>query len=189
MPEHNGVAKHLNQTLVEYICTILHASELPKNLWGEVLLYVVWVKNRSATRALDGKTPYKMLYGRKPNLSGLPSWGVKCWILDHSGLKLDDHAKEGHWVGFNAESIVHRIYLPDQHAVVVECNITFQRNDLVSMQIDTTISGTNSDQADPHAKLTNAPGPVINAQPVPAPMPSHPIPNTVVVNLPDGSNL
>ena len=125
MPEHNGVAKHLNQMLVECICTILHASELPKNLWGEVLLHVVWVKNRSATRALDGKTPYKMLYGRKPNLSGLPSWGVKCWILDHSGLKLDDHAKEGHWVGFNAESTVHRIYLPDQHAVVVERNVTF----------------------------------------------------------------
>ena len=57
------------------------------------------------------------------------------------------------------------------------------------MRIDTTISGTDSDQADPHAKPTNTLGLVINAQPVPAPMPPHPIPNTIVINLPDGSNL
>ena len=112
--------------LVERVHTILHASELPKNLWGEALLHVIWVKNQSATRALDRKTSYEMLYGRKPDLSGLPSWGAKCWILDCSGLKLDDCTKEGHWVSFDAESTVHRIYLPDQHAVIVECNITFQ---------------------------------------------------------------
>ena len=44
---------------------MLHASGLPKTLWGEALLHVVWVKNRSATRALDDKTPYEMLYGKK----------------------------------------------------------------------------------------------------------------------------
>ena len=119
--------------LVECMCTILHASKLPKNLWGEVLLHVVWVKNQSAMRALDRKTPYEMLYGWKPDLSGLPSWGAKCWILDHSGSKLDDSTKEGHWVSFDTESTAHRIYLPDQHAVVVECNVTFQQNDLVSV--------------------------------------------------------
>ena len=140
-------------------------------------------------RALDGKTPYEMLDGWKPDLSGLPSWGAKCWILDCLGSKLDDHTKEGQWVGFDAESTAHRIYLPDRHAVIVEHNVIFQQNDLVSMRIDTTISGTDGDQVDPHAKLTNTPGPVINAQPVSTPMPPHPIPNTVVINLPDGSNL
>ena len=44
---------------------MLHASGLPKTLWGKALLHVVWVKNRSATQALDDKTPYEMLYGKK----------------------------------------------------------------------------------------------------------------------------
>ena len=48
-PKHNGVAEWLNQTLVKRVRTILHASGLPKMLWGEALLHVVWVKNRSAT--------------------------------------------------------------------------------------------------------------------------------------------
>ena len=46
-PEHNSIAERLNQTLVECMCTILHASGLLKTLWGEALLHVVWVKNRS----------------------------------------------------------------------------------------------------------------------------------------------
>ena len=86
-PEHNGVAERLNRTLVEHVDTILHDSGLPKNLWGEALLHVVWVKNRSATRALDEKTPYEMLYGKKPNLGNLPHWGAKCWVL-HISLSI-----------------------------------------------------------------------------------------------------
>ena len=111
--EHNRVVECLNWTLVEHVHTILYTSRLPKYLWGEVLLHVVWVKNRSATRALDRKTPYEMLYGKKPDLGNLPSWGVKCWVLDRTGLKLDDRVKEGHWIGFNTESTAHLIYLPD----------------------------------------------------------------------------
>ena len=107
MPEHNDIAKRLNRTLIERVRTVLHASRLPKTLWGEALLHVVWVKNRSATRALDGKTPYEMLYGKKPHLGDLLVWGAKCWILDHTGSKLDNHAKEGHWVGYDSESTVH----------------------------------------------------------------------------------
>ena len=112
-PEHNGVAECLNRTLVECVHTILYDSGLLKNLWGETLLYVVWVKNRSATRALDGKTPYEMLYGKKPNLGDLPHWGAKCCVLDQSGSKLDDCACKGYWIGFDAESTAHCIYLPD----------------------------------------------------------------------------
>jgi len=92
-PQHNGMAERLNRTLVEHVHTVLHVSRLPKTLWGEALLHVVWVKNRSATRALDGKTPYEMLYGKKPHLGDLPVWGSKCWVLDHSGSKLDDRCK------------------------------------------------------------------------------------------------
>ena len=122
---------------MECVRTILHDSGLPKNLWREALLHVVWVKNRSATRALDGKTPYEMLYGKKPNLGNLSCWGAKCWILDQSGSKLDDRACKGHWVSFDVESTAHCIYLLDQHIVVVECNVTFQKVDkLTSIQLE-----------------------------------------------------
>ena len=47
---------------------MLHASQLPKFLWGEAVKHAVWLKNRTSTRVLDGKTPYEIFYGTKPNL-------------------------------------------------------------------------------------------------------------------------
>ena len=50
-------------------CYNVHASKLPKNLWGEAINHVVWLKNRTPTCTLpDGKTPYKLLYNKKPDL-------------------------------------------------------------------------------------------------------------------------
>jgi transposase InsO family protein len=59
MPEHNGIAERLNRTLLEKVRAILHASQLPKFLWGEAVKHAVYLKNRTSTKALDGKTPYE----------------------------------------------------------------------------------------------------------------------------------
>src|SRR5271168_3746305 len=87
-PEHNGVAKRLNCTLLEKVRPMLHASGLPKFLWGEAINHAVYLKNRTATKALDGKTPYEAFHGTKPNLRGLPEFGSQVWVHDTSESKL-----------------------------------------------------------------------------------------------------
>jgi hypothetical protein len=67
-PQHNGVAERRNCTIVEQIRALLHASGLPKTLWGEVACHVVWLLNRTTTKAVDGKTPYEAVFGKKPDL-------------------------------------------------------------------------------------------------------------------------
>ena len=62
-PQLNGVAEHLNRTLLERIHALMYSSGLPRTLWGEALRHANWLKNRTATRALDGKTPFEALYG------------------------------------------------------------------------------------------------------------------------------
>jgi hypothetical protein len=54
-PEHVGECK----VLLEKVRAILHASQLPKFLWGEAVKHAVYLKNRTSTKALDGKTPYE----------------------------------------------------------------------------------------------------------------------------------
>src|SRR6267154_1653534 len=112
-PQHNGVAERLNRTLVERVRAVVHASSLPKNLWREAIKHAVYMKNRTATCALDGKTPYEMLYGKKPDLIDLQVWGTKVWVHDPSGTKLDMRAHKGQWIGFDAETGAHRIYFED----------------------------------------------------------------------------
>jgi hypothetical protein len=45
MPQHNGIMELLNCHLMEHVCTLLHQSGLPAELWAEVLQFIVWVKN------------------------------------------------------------------------------------------------------------------------------------------------
>ena len=107
MPEHNGVAKRLNHTLLERVEAILFSSELPKSLWGEAIDHAVYLKNWLSTRALEGKTPYKVFYEAKPNLCSLPEFGSKVWVHTTSGSKLDGRSVVGRWVGFDEDSSGH----------------------------------------------------------------------------------
>jgi hypothetical protein len=124
-PEHNGVAERLNRTIVERTWALLHASGLPKYLWGEAIMHATWLKNRTATHTLDNKTPYEMLFKDKPNLENLPVWGSHVKVHSMTGSKLDMRAIEGRWVGFDRDSNGHQVYLPDTRRVAIERSVTF----------------------------------------------------------------
>ena len=55
-PQHAGVAERHNRTIGEQIRALLHASGLPKFLWGEEAHHVVWLLNRTTTKAVEGNT-------------------------------------------------------------------------------------------------------------------------------------
>ena len=67
-PAHNGVAERQNHMIVERVHALLHASGLPKFLWGEAACHVVWLMNHMSTKAVDGKTPFKATFHKKPDL-------------------------------------------------------------------------------------------------------------------------
>lgn len=129
-PEHNGVAERLNRTLLEKVRAMLHASGLPKFLWGEAVKHAVYLKNRTSTKALDGKTPFEIFYGTKPNLSGLPEFGCEVWVHTTEGSKLDGRAVKGRWVGYDEESSGHRIYSPEKRTVSIQRSVKFKTDDI-----------------------------------------------------------
>ena len=87
---------------------------------------MIWLKNCTSTKAIPtGKTPYRMVTGKKVNLSELPKWGSLVWVHNNSGVKLDGCAKEGHWVVFDEQSKGSRVYWPEKHTVTVEHSVTF----------------------------------------------------------------
>jgi len=124
-PQLNGIAKHLNRMLLERIRALRHLTGLPEFLWGEALHHVTWLKNRTAMRTLDNKTPFEALFGSPPDLSGLQRWGCNVWVHDDSGSKLDAHAHEGRWLSFDVDSRAHRVYWPKPSTVTIERNVYF----------------------------------------------------------------
>ena len=94
-PSQNGVAECCNCTIVERIHALLHASGLPQFLWGEAARHVVWLMNRTSTKAVDGMTPYEAAFRKKPDLRNVCEWGECVWIWTENGDKLGGRVCEG----------------------------------------------------------------------------------------------
>ena len=99
-PEENGVAEWLNHMLLEHAWAMLMTAQLPKTLWPETIHHAVWLKNRASLHALNGKTPYEAMHKVKLNLTDLPEWGVRVFMMKMTAGKLDQKATEGHWLGY-----------------------------------------------------------------------------------------
>ncbi|KIJ08560.1 hypothetical protein PAXINDRAFT_88700, partial [Paxillus involutus ATCC 200175] len=103
-------------------------------------MHATWLKNRLSTRSLGNKTPYKMLFGKKPNLSNLPVWGCRVKVHTTAGSKLNMRARDGRWVGFDRDSNGHRVYFEDTGRVGVERSIRFGTADIL-VPIGTLFAG------------------------------------------------
>jgi tRNA 2-selenouridine synthase SelU len=75
---------------------------------------------------LDGKTPYELVNGMKPNLVNLSIWGENVYVkIISSDGKLGSKAKEAQWISYSTDSLGHQIYWKDRHAITIECNVKF----------------------------------------------------------------
>jgi hypothetical protein len=105
----------------------------------------MWLKNRMATRALDGLMPYQAVFGCAPDVSRLHWWGATVWVHVGNGDKFAACAHEGRWLGFDTELCAHCIYFPSSCSVVTECNVYFgAAPQLKGEKLD--IPGTESEQ-------------------------------------------
>jgi len=62
-PALNGVAERAIEVLTAAARAMLHDAGLPQKLWAEAFSTVTYLCNRTPTRALDGLTPFELLYG------------------------------------------------------------------------------------------------------------------------------
>ena len=62
-----------------------------------------------STQALNDQTLYKVMHNAKPNLTDLPDWGARVFMMKTNAGKLDNKSTEGHWLGYvtNTGEVVH----------------------------------------------------------------------------------
>ncbi|RVW38972.1 Retrovirus-related Pol polyprotein from transposon TNT 1-94 [Vitis vinifera] len=66
-PQKNGVAERKNKHLMEVARSLMIASNVPKQLWGEVVLTATYLINRMPYRILQFKTPCQILLTAYPS--------------------------------------------------------------------------------------------------------------------------
>ncbi|GJW54942.1 retrovirus-related pol polyprotein from transposon TNT 1-94 [Tanacetum coccineum] len=94
----NNGTKFVNQTLRSY--------------YENVVATACYTQNRSIIRCRHGKTPYELLYDRKPDLSYLHVFGALCYPNNDSEDlgKLQAKADIGIFIGYAPKKKAYRIY-------------------------------------------------------------------------------
>ena len=101
-PQHNGVAERMNMTLLNMVCSMMFFKNVKLMFWADVVLCVVYVKNRCPYHAIKNKTPYEMWYDHIPSVKNLKVFGSTCYDLipKVQRIKLDVRSRKCIFLGY-----------------------------------------------------------------------------------------
>lgn len=164
-PQSNGRAERSNRTIYEKARTVLAELNMMctfdgyKKLWPEALRCVVYVYNRTLTKATNAneclKTPYEIITGDKPDLSNLRIFGTHVKVLkpkEYRKSKVGSKTWDGIHVGYNPGD-AYRAYIPSLGRVFVSKDVTFieklyKRQQMVAFDIAEESENSESEEDD-----------------------------------------
>eukprot|EP00268_Persea_americana_P047806 TRINITY_DN5008_c0_g1_i15.p2 TRINITY_DN5008_c0_g1~~TRINITY_DN5008_c0_g1_i15.p2 ORF type:complete len:201 (+),score=28.65 TRINITY_DN5008_c0_g1_i15:1994-2596(+) len=111
--------------------TMLNEKHLSRNLWVEAVNIACYLIKRVYLTKNTNKTPYKLYFGRKPNLGYLKVFGNKYYILiDREQLEnFEPKSNEGIFLGYSDRSKAYKVFnhraltiMESTHVVIDENN-------------------------------------------------------------------
>lgn len=113
-PEQNSLCERQNRSVVEKARCMLYDAELDKKFWAEACHTAVYLHNRTVSSVLEGKTPYELWTGMKPDLSNIRIFGspVMVHIEKQKRTKWDKKSRECILLGYPDNIKGYRIYDP-----------------------------------------------------------------------------
>ncbi|KAJ9544736.1 hypothetical protein OSB04_024443 [Centaurea solstitialis] len=126
-PQQNRVVERKNRTLVEAAKTMLNASSLPFTFWAKAVYAACYTQNRSLVVKRFEKTPYQLLYNKRPNIKFFHVFGCKCYVFNDSEPlgKFDPKGDDAIFIGYAWDSAAYRVYILRTKTVVISTNVKF----------------------------------------------------------------
>ena len=143
--ERNGIVERAIQTLFDTVRVLLLQGNLDDKFWPVALQHAVYVRNRSPTQALGGRTPLRELTGKSAPLDKLRKFGCKVYVKvdDSSRRALDPKSRVGIYVG-NSD-------LSDSYRVMVSNATRWDIVETVHCTFDESVLGITKSPAAPVA--------------------------------------
>ena len=117
-PQQISVSERVGRMLYATVCCLLVDSDLPPNLWGELMLIATYLCNRVPHSAPQMGTSHKVLYGKDAGISHLNIVGVRAFVYIENPTKLGDTSEEGMVYGLTeTESNSYRVWDPGTQAI------------------------------------------------------------------------
>nr|GEX25882.1 hypothetical protein [Tanacetum cinerariifolium] len=126
-PQQNGVVERRNHPLVEAARTMLILSKALMFLWVEVVATACYTQNRSLIHTRHHKTPYELVYNKKPDLIFFKVFGALCYPINDSEYlgKLQPTADTGIFVGYAPSRKGYRIYNKRTRRIMETIHVQF----------------------------------------------------------------
>jgi hypothetical protein len=107
--------------------TMLDEYNTPDRFWAEAINTACYSINRLYLHWIIKKTSYKLLTGKKPNVSYFRVFGSKCFILIKRGTnsKFAPKEVEGFLLGYESNTRAYRVFNKSSGLVEVSCDIMF----------------------------------------------------------------
>ncbi|GKC23475.1 retrovirus-related pol polyprotein from transposon TNT 1-94 [Tanacetum coccineum] len=139
-------------------------------LWAEVIAIACYTQNRSIIHRRFNKTPYKLINGKKPDISFLHVFGTLCYPKnDREDIgKLGAKGDIGFFIGYSADSCAYRVYNRRTKKIIETMNVTFDELSAMAFEQSSSkpgLQGMTSGQISSGLDLTYAPSTITTQQP------------------------
>ena len=137
-PQQNGVAERMNRTLVETVHSMLSDTKLPKQFWAEALSTAVYLRNRSPTRFVLGKTPFESLTEEKPFVGHFKIFGSLCYthVNTDEREKFDVRARRCIMLGYGTETKAYWLYDLEKKNIIFSRDVVFDETKIAIKEDD-----------------------------------------------------
>ncbi|GJV27726.1 retrotransposon protein, putative, ty1-copia subclass [Tanacetum coccineum] len=113
--------------------SMMNLTTLPLSFWNYALESTTRILNMVPTKKVD-KTPYKLWYGKVPNLSYLKVWG--CEALGREiRLQTEQRSFKCIFIGYPKETMGYDFYFPPENKIIVARYAEFFKKRLINQEI------------------------------------------------------
>lgn len=172
--EMNGRAERMNRTASDAVRSMLTFAELPRAMWAEAMNTWAYVHNRTGTSSVESKTPFEVLYGSKPAVDHIRTFGSIAYsrVPPELRKKLDRKADTLVLIGYDKDA-AYRLFDPktrkvsySRDAIFDEFN-SFTKPDFTP--VDSPVGSTSASITEIEETATDSAPDSITEAPVPEP--------------------
>jgi hypothetical protein len=130
-----------NRTIDESIKAVMNDQNLSVFLWGEAIMIVIYIQNKSPHHILKNMTPEEAFYGKNPSVEHLRIFGFHVYIHvpKDKTKKLEPSGKKGIFIGYSESSKSYRIYVSGQQKDEINRDVTFDERISFKKSIEDSI--------------------------------------------------
>ncbi|KAL4332389.1 hypothetical protein GQ457_07G007410 [Hibiscus cannabinus] len=137
-PQQNNVVERKHQHLLNVARTLKIQANLPLLFWIDCISHAALLINMTPTPILDNKTPFEILFQKKPKVGHLRVFGCLAYasVLPKPTTKLHSRAVRCILIGYPKNVKGYRLFNLETQTVFVSRDVVFVENDFPFQQHD-----------------------------------------------------